>query len=58
MEVLVDSACISCWCCCLQDAFKLAVFGSVQGAPEKQISGGTKRKTEDPDAKVGGGVEG
>ena len=44
-----------CWCrWCVQDAFKLAVFGSVEGAPEKQKSGGTKRKTEDPDAKVGG----
>lgn len=39
-----------------QDAFKLAVFGSVEGAPEKQkSSGGTKRKTDDPEAKVGGG---
>lgn len=36
----------------LQDAFKLAVFGSVDGPPEKQKSSGTKRKTEDPEAKV------
>lgn len=33
------------------DAFKLAVFGSVEGAPEKQKSGGTKRKTDDPEAR-------
>jgi len=41
-----------------QDAFKLAVFGSVEGAPEKQKSGGTKRKTDDPEARVGRGVVG
>lgn len=34
------------------DAFKLAVFGSVEGPPVKEKAGGTKRKTDDPEAKV------
>lgn len=35
-----------------QRAFNLAVFGNEEGAPEK-VKAASKRKTDDPEAKVG-----
>jgi hypothetical protein len=37
-------------CCVLQDAFKLAVWGSLEGPPsQKKAAAGTKRKAAEVD---------